>query len=115
MNNEEAQPPKEPEVFGPSEAAKILGIPRHVLARLRRDGKIQGTRKGTTTIYTRAQLDAAILDREKPGPKAGAGSRLGRAKYSWPGDDNDTSLAHRWRICDTDGSPEWKSRQAVGA
>lgn len=86
--NEEKQPIK---IYGPAEAAKYLGVPQPTLARLRREGKVKGERSGTTTIYLQEDLDKADLSREKPGPKTGPNSRLGRARYEWPGDGKGTS------------------------
>jgi excisionase family DNA binding protein len=55
----------------PDEAAKFLNISVQKLARLRRQGKVQGTQVGNSNIYiyTISNLRKADLSKEKRGPK----------------------------------------------
>lgn len=55
----------------PGEAAKLLGISMQKLARLRRQGKVCGTKVGETNLftYTLEDLRRADLKKEKRGPK----------------------------------------------
>ncbi len=59
------------QVFLPQEAAAYLNISMQKLSRLRRQGKIHGTRVGETNLYTYtiADLKRANLQKEKRGPK----------------------------------------------
>jgi excisionase family DNA binding protein len=59
------------QVLTPEEAAKFLGISVQKLARMRREGKIEGTRVGNANlyVYTIANLRKADLSLEKRGPK----------------------------------------------
>jgi hypothetical protein len=80
----------EPREYEPNEVAKILGISKNVLRKMRQNGKILGRETKNNTKYTVEQIRAANLEKDKPGPKAGEGSRRGRAKYVWPGDEGTT-------------------------
>jgi hypothetical protein len=55
----------------PEEAARFLNISVQKLARLRRQGKVQGTQIGKSNlyIYTVSNLRKADLSKEKRGPK----------------------------------------------
>ncbi len=55
----------------PEEAAKFLGISIQKLARMRREGKVEGVRVGKTNlyVYTVAALRKADLSLRKRGPK----------------------------------------------
>jgi excisionase family DNA binding protein len=55
----------------PEEAAKFLGVSVQKLARMRREGKVEGTRVGNSNlyVYTIAALRKADLSLKKRGPK----------------------------------------------
>ncbi len=101
---------QDPIFLRPEEAARRLGVNVKVLSYMRRMGKIEGTRFGNFTLYTEKQIKNADLRKGKPGPKAGEGSRRGRARYTWAedegikkeeGSNNNTLFPPRWRICES--------------
>lgn len=55
----------------PEEAAKFLGISVQKLARMRREGKVQGAQVGNSNlyVYTIGNLRRADLSLKKRGPK----------------------------------------------
>jgi excisionase family DNA binding protein len=55
----------------PEEAAKFLGISVGKLARIRREGRVQGTRIGNSNlyIYSIGDLRKADLSQKRRGPK----------------------------------------------
>lgn len=56
----------------PEEAARFLGVSIQKLARMRREGRVEGTRVGNSNlyVYTLAQLRKADLSERKRGPKS---------------------------------------------
>jgi hypothetical protein len=46
--------------FGESEAAELLGLPRHSLRDLRLSGQVKGSRLGKRIIYQRAELEKLL-------------------------------------------------------
>ena len=104
---EEEQVPRR---YTPSEVAKRLGISTNVLNQMRRNGKIEGIEFKNTTLYTEEQIRKADLRKRRPGPKAGEGSRRGRARYTWPEDEGfNKSSQNDKEASDTtnDFSPQW--------
>lgn len=55
----------------PEEAAKFLGVSVQKLARMRREGKVQGTQIGNSNlyVYTVGALRQADMSLKKRGPK----------------------------------------------
>jgi hypothetical protein len=54
------------------EVCKQLGVNYHTLHYMRKTGKIEAMKFGTSFVYTQEQVDNARLERDKPGPKAGS-------------------------------------------
>jgi hypothetical protein len=59
--------------YTPQEAAHKLGISVAMLRYFRLEGRIVGTRVGTTTLYTEEQLNQVDLSPRKRGPKIRGG------------------------------------------
>ena len=57
-------------LYSPAETAKKLDISVGMLRYHRNAGNIKGFDMGTTTYYSQAQINAADLERKKPGPKS---------------------------------------------
>jgi hypothetical protein len=56
--------------YSPKETANVLGISVGMLRYHRNEGNIEGLDMQTTTYYSQEQIDAANLERKKPGPKS---------------------------------------------
>ena len=70
ISNNPEQLPTDRLAFPEDEAARLMGVAKHVLGDARRRGEVVGSLVGKKIVYTRSEL-LAFLDRQRKGASNG--------------------------------------------